>query len=277
MARLRPVLFASVVGIPLAALAGAGTYIAVQPDRYVATYNQGLQLASCGQIRRSGRLLRQRPFTAILRLHRPDFNSVALRLAIGNFDAALEEFNQLARNRRGCRKAWHTWATALTKKLTPVAAIPWYERAIDEGANSASIYNNLGASYINARPSLPRTEQFRRAEDYLNKALTLDPNSKAAQLNLVMCVTLASKLDLDTDPWRVWRIASAVLKGNPEDSDVKTEVVAWYRAVNASAPDFANRTLISADEKNAREAFADLIRTADIAHKRQQTRKLLLI
>jgi Tfp pilus assembly protein PilF len=152
------------------------------------------------------------------------------------------------------------------KKGAPVAAIPWYERAINEGAISASVYNNLGASYIDARPFLSRNEQFRRAEDHLNQALALDPTSKAVQLNLVRCATFESRLHLDSNPWRVWRIAWSVLKANLANNEVKWEVIAWFRAVNASAPDFLDSAPTSTDEEVARKMFADLILPADRAH-----------
>jgi hypothetical protein len=74
-------------------------------------------------------------------------------------------------------------------------------------------------------------------------------------------------LELDVDPWHVWRTAWTVLKTSPEDNVVKKEVVAWYRAVNAHASHSQDRGPSSADEKLARETFADLVGTNDLAHR----------
>ena len=133
------------------------------------------------------------------------------QLAIGNFADAGENFHQLATKEEDVQSVAYV-GYCFNKKRVPIAAIPWYERAIDKGADSASVYNNLGASYLDAPPVLQRMEQFRRAEYYLNKALLSDPTSQAVQLNLIRCATREADLGSDVDPWHVWRTARTVLK-----------------------------------------------------------------
>jgi tetratricopeptide (TPR) repeat protein len=186
------------------------------------------------------------------------------QLAISNFADASENFHQLAVNERDVQSAAYV-GYCFNKREVPVAAIPWYERAINEGADSASVYNNLGASYLDAPPILHRKEQLRRAEYNLTKALLLDPTSQAVQLNLIRCATREFDLNSDVDPWHVWRTARALLKATPEDGVVKKEVIDWYRAVNTYASHSEDRSPSSANEKMARETFAQLVRTNDIA------------
>lgn len=158
--RLRPVVFASVVGLPLAVLLGAGAYISLQPERYVANYDRGLELASAGRVGEAAEC-----FSSAARIN-PSFvparfQLARTRLALGDVESALEDFNQLAR-KDGDVQSMAYVGYCFNRKAAPEAAILWYEKAIDQGASSARIYNNLGASYIDAHPHLPRIEQLRR-------------------------------------------------------------------------------------------------------------------
>ena len=148
MARLRPVFFASVVGLPMVGLASSGTYVAVQPDRYIANYDQGLQRASVGKFDEAvdyfSASVQNNPSYPPAR-----FQLALAQLAIGNLADAGENFHQLAIKDEDVRSAAYV-GYCFNKKGVPIAAIPWYERAIDKGADSASVYNNLGASYLDA-------------------------------------------------------------------------------------------------------------------------------
>ena len=149
------------------------------------------------------------------------------------------------------------------RKHLPEAAILWYERAIKKGAAAGSIYNNLAASYIDAHPQLPRLEQVRRTEFYLEKALTSDPESIVVQLNLVRLARFEFQWDRQSDPSRVWAHAYAVLAAKPGNVPIEQEVNAWYRSVLSAIADSKRSLPISSDATNAWKAFGALNRMMD--------------
>jgi eukaryotic-like serine/threonine-protein kinase len=263
-ARLRPVFFASVVGFPLAVLAGAGAYVSVQPERYVVNYKEGLELVAAGRFDEASDCFasaaRNNPSFAPAR-----FQLARARLAVGDVELALNDFIRLATNDGDV----HSMAYAgycFNRKALPEAAIVWYERAIDKGAVSASIYNNLGASYIKAHPLPSRINQLRHAEYYLNKALIVDSASTTVQLNLVRRARAESQINPEYDPFKAWLNAWRILRSDPNDATVKQEVIGWYAVVVAREAISEKRAPISAEEQHARKVFAELIHAADFAH-----------
>jgi hypothetical protein len=149
-------------------------------------------------------------------------------------------------------------------KGQPGAAIPWYERAIQSGAVSVPIYNNLGASYLAAQTQYPPLEKLQLAERRLEQALAIDDASFTVQLNMVRLATARAAADRDYDPFHVWRPALAVLKAASADAKVQSIVAAWYENVlsrqsGSTEALLSSQKTMPADELRARKAF-DAIR-----------------
>lgn len=256
-ARVRPVLFSAVVGLPLAIFAGAATLVTLQPPRYLANYERGLQLASAGDAKQAAdyftAAVSSAPSFAPAR-----FQLARARIAIGQLDLALDDFGQLART-EGDAHSMSYAGYCFNLKGLPIAAIPWYERAIDSGAASAAIYNNLGASYLDAQSRLPKAERTRLAEHYLLKALQLDHTSTTIQLNIVRHAKAKAKTDPSHNPFCVWRHAQAILVSAPNDPFIQSHIVDWYNAaINFEAASHISETAMSGAEESARAAFAEL-------------------
>jgi len=228
-ARVRPVLFSVAVGLPLAILSGGVAYVAVQPAQYLADFEAGSQLAAKGQQEKAAEYFASavddNPSYAPAR-----FELGRARIALGELDLALNEFGQLARS-EGDAQSLAYFAYCFNLKRISVAAIPWYERAIKSGAASTAVYNNLGASYIDASNHLPRKEQLSRAERYLHQALASGDASSVVQLNIVRHAIAKSQSDSSYNPFDVWRQVEFIIASRPKDRFVETHVALWYHEV----------------------------------------------
>jgi eukaryotic-like serine/threonine-protein kinase len=254
MARVRPVFFSAVVGLPLAVATLTGTHFALRPARFLVNYQEGLRLASAGEFDEAAN-----HFTAAARSN-PSFAAARFelgrtRIALGKLDLALDDFDQLARTVGDA----HSMAYAgycFNLKGLPVAAIPWYERAIENGAKSAAIYNNLGASYLDAQSHLPKAEGVLLAEDCLFRAHKLDRTSITVKLNIIRLAIARSTTDPKYDPFGVWTHAMDILDAAPDDHLVRSQIAAWYSVIIArEAAVNVAKMEISSDQVSARRAF----------------------
>lgn len=258
-ARVRPVVFSAAVGLPLAVLAGTVAHIATQPPRYLANFEQGLQLASEGEADKAAEY-----FTSAV-AYNPLFVPARFelgrsRIALGDLDLALNEFGQLARSESDAHSMAYLGYCFNLKRL-PVAAIPWYEKAIRSGATSTAIYNNLGASYLDASTHLSRTDQLRLAEEYLHKALESSMSSPTVMLNIMRHAVAKSKIDSSYDPFGVWRQVQSLILTAPKDPFVESHVALWYgtvydREAGLHERGSPGRFAASEAERSARKAFA---------------------
>jgi serine/threonine protein kinase/TPR repeat protein len=270
-ARVRPIFFSTVVGVPMAALMGAAGFLATQPPRHVAAYEQGLQLVASGNPEEAAK-----HFAAAVSVD-PSYVPARLALArshiaLGSIDLALYEFGQLATSPEADPQNMAYFAYCFNRKRLHVAAIPWYERAIRSGAASAAVYNNLGASYIDGSSQLPRREQLNRAEAYLRKALDPANPSSIVELNIVRLAVVKSQAELLYDPSTVWRHAESILTNAPNDVFIQNHVALWYHAIlNREASNPKRRD----DGKNIPEAArASLQLFAENYDKIRSTNKL---
>jgi len=178
-------------------------------------------------------------------------------LRLGELDLAMNDFGQLAHEKHA--KSMACLGYCFNLKSATVAAIPWYERAIRNGATSKEVYNNIGACYITANSPLTRREQLRLAELYLLKALECDNSSITVKLNLVRLAIAKSRLESLDDPFLVWPHAKAVLEARPNDNVIRNHISVWYRAVlRREATDTTTRSQVhlSEAENAARRAFS---------------------
>lgn len=229
VAQIRPLFFSAIVGLPITVAAIAAVYIASAPDKYLVKYQQGLRLASAGDFGEASNY-----FASAVDLNPSfllaKFQLARARLLAGNVDAAIIDFDQLVQRGNDSVSTAYLGYCFNVKDL-PIAAIPWHEFSISNGNTSAAVYNNLGASYIDARSRLPLKEQFRLADQYLLRAFELNKNSATIQLNLVRLAILKSELDDAYDPFTVWRHAVTILRDTPNDPLIRFYVATWYAIV----------------------------------------------
>ena len=158
------------------------------------------------------------------------FELARLRMRRGELGPAMSDFRLLAHaNKDAHSMAYLGYCFNLTK--VAAGAIEWYELAIRNGAKSAAVYNNLGASYLDAPTRMRYMQQLPVAEDYLLKALELDPTSITIQLNIVRYAEIRAKLDPLFNPATVWRYAQAVVQDADNSPLVQFEVAGWYETV----------------------------------------------
>ena len=262
--RVRPYYSSIVVGIPAVAILTAASYFALRPAAYLRDYERGLQLSSSGQLSEAASY-----FSASARSNSSytpaKFQLARVQLANGDIDSALSGFGELA-SRSNDSRSMCCVGYCFNMKRVPEAAIRWYEKAIENGDRSVATYNNLGISYLQAYPQLPPREQFELAELRIRDALTLDPSSVKAQINLVRCVTSRSNVDSDYDPSGIWSYANTILKRDPNDRLVRLCIANWYKTVKhretaaeQKSPDVTRQ--ISSEEKDARLRFEEVCRS----------------
>jgi tetratricopeptide (TPR) repeat protein len=151
------------------------------------------------------------------------------RIALGELDLAMDDFGILARRGDALSMAYIGFCFNL--KRVPVAAIPWYERAIESGYSSVALYNNLGASYLSARTSVTNEEQLRLAELYLSKAFEIENGSIAIRLNLVRLAIVKSKADPSHDPLVALPHVKAILASGRISYVILDQLGLWHRTV----------------------------------------------
>jgi len=260
IARVRPVFFSAIVGLPLALLSGGAAYLALQPARYVVSYEEGLQLSSAGEFE-----IAAKQFSAAIALN-PSFTEARFQLAraqiaLNEYDLAISQFKQIVRSENDPHSMAYIGYCFNLNGL-PVAAIPWYELAMRNGVRSAAVYNNLGASYIDAQTQKTNEQRVRLADEYLERALALDSEAATIRLNVVRNATARANMDPTYDPFPVWQYASALLKAQPDDPLVRFNIEGWYGLVVTNHFQRNDPNAISDDEKSLRQTFAELQTTA---------------
>jgi hypothetical protein len=119
------------------------------------------------------------------------------------------------------------------KKRLSIAAIPWYEQAIQNECKSAAVYNNLGASILDSSTASSRSKQLDQAEFYLCKALESGESQSTIQLNLLRHAVAKTQTDSSYNPFDVWHHAQQLGATNPNDPFIEFHIAAWYNAVQS--------------------------------------------
>lgn len=261
-ARTRPILYSSVVGLALLICSALTIYIAVQPPQYLANYEEGLRLASSGSLDRASE------YFASSSRYNPTFTPAKfqlgrMRLAQGEIDLALNEFQKVLKENKNDTRSMAYVGYCFNLKRLSVAAIPWYELAVQNGDQSVAVYNNLGASYLDGTSSLTRAEQLRRSELYLLKALAINSSSPVIQLNIVRHAVTKSTFDNSYDPTVVWRHAKAVIASAPNDRLMEKCIASWYQSVlsheeSLSRQQARDPLALAEIEPSARIEFAEI-------------------
>ena len=254
--RRRPVLFASLLSASLGLATVTGVYVANRPPRYLAYYHEGVEHAQSGQPAEA-----VEHFSASLALNPgfsdAQFQRAVARVKLGEIGSAMSEFRQLAQTQDDSASMAYLGYCYNLKQI-PTAAIEWYEKAVENGAESAAVYNNLGASYLVALGGLSNQDRYVRAEECLSKAFQLLGSSDIVSLNIIRLERAKSAADPRHNPAYAWNHADALLKAAPDDPFVKNLVGKWYATVVTRAADLPHTAPLQ-DEKLAQHQFQKLI------------------
>jgi serine/threonine protein kinase len=257
--RVRPVFFANVACISLAAICAGGAYFAFQPPRYLSSYERGMQLAASGDFDNA-----ITSFTSATESN-PSFSPAKFErarslMALGDFDLAITDFHQLVRANKD-PACMEYIAYCFNLKRLSVAAIPWYEMAAHEGASTIELANNLGASYVEGSSTLTVKERLALSEALLTKALQLDPTCTAVRLNFLRYSVAMTSLGNKYDPFEVWRHAEYLDGRFPNDKFIESQIATWYQSVLKRELANPNPTItprFSPEELAARERFQSI-------------------
>jgi tetratricopeptide (TPR) repeat protein len=154
------------------------------------------------------------------------------QIALGAIDLALNEFTRLARDDKDPRAMAYLGYCFNMKRLS-IAAIPWYEQAIQNGCKSTAVYNNLGASILEGSTTGSRHKQLDQAEHYLSKALESGESQSTIQLNLLRHAVAKSQTDSSYNPFAVWHHAQHLGVTYPNDAFIDFHIAIWYDAVQS--------------------------------------------
>jgi hypothetical protein len=143
---------------------------------------------------------------------------------------AINEFQQLPRYTKDTRIMEYI-GYCFNLKGVSVAAIPWYEKAVENGAGSTSLYNNLGASYLEASAALSFKDRLDRSEYFLKKAIQLSPSSTAVRINILRNAVAKFNSGASYNPVVGAPHAIAALNSAPDDPFVESQVAQWYKSV----------------------------------------------
>lgn len=227
-ARTRPLACAIIAVAVACSLASAATLYWAQPPKFEADYAAGIVASQSGDfssaVTHFDDALRQNPSFDAARFERGRAHAKSREV-----DLAMQDFGQLAL--RGDPKAMAMLGYCFNLNNFEVAAIAWYERAIEKGADSVAINNNLGASYLVVPTHRTLPERLQRAEQSLQEALSGAPQSMTVRLNIVRLATEKSATDPSFDPSGVWRHAYALLMIEAKDRMIESDIDAWYKGL----------------------------------------------
>lgn len=228
-ARVRPLMFSLLIGLPALATIGGAGYAFTRPPASVRHYEQGMEL-----------LRQDRPGEAAVLLassvsENPSFSTARFelaraRMAAGDVDLAIGDFAFLDKQEQHLPSvAYLAYCFSITQRATP--AIVVYERAVRSGLTTLAVYNNLGASYLDGSNTLTPAARLQLAESTLQKALALDSTSTPVHLNFVRLAVRRSNLNLKYDPFDSWPHASAVLCKKPTSEIARLHIAMWWSIV----------------------------------------------
>jgi tetratricopeptide (TPR) repeat protein len=214
------------LGVPLFVLTAAAAHVAMKPPLFEAEFEEGIRQSHQGQPKEAAQ-----HFIASAEANPKylpaRFNLGLSRLAVGQFDSAIEDFARLAEE-HGDVPSMAYVGYVFNLKGVPIAAIPWYEMAIRNGDSTLATLNNLGASLIDTQTQDSTSERYRRSQAYLDQAIELDPACEAVRLNALRLTLERSNGAAICDVDSGFVHAEALLDRAQRDDHVKALVAMWY-------------------------------------------------
>lgn len=259
--RSKPRKYATMLVLLAAVFSVVGIYWANLPPRHTVEFQRGQQAYASGDYN-AAIAHYAAAASNVPELIAPRFELARSRLAAGEVDRAISEFQTLAQNHKhGPSMAYMGYC--FTCKGQTVAAIPWYEKAIENGEDTVAVHNNLGASYLITRGSLSIDEQPEYITHHLKRALVMNENAIAVHLNLVRLAIFRSSRDEKYSPVTAAIHAEVALKGAPNNLVVRNEINRYLHTIRryASTSDLVAK--LQSLSKNTTEAEASKI---DLLH-----------
>lgn len=229
-ARVRPLLFSLLVGVPIALATIGLSYVALRPASHVRNYERGLQLLDQNRPNDAAAYF-VTALNADPGFSRARFELARARLAIGEIDLAMSEFHTLDKQESDLQSLAYL-AYCFNVKRAPSPAIPLYERAIASGYRTLSVYNNLAACYIEGTNQLTPLGRLKAAESILARATALDPNSLQVHLNCIRLATKRAALDASFDPLSSWEHTEALLSEIKESPYIRWQLAAYWKRIS---------------------------------------------
>jgi eukaryotic-like serine/threonine-protein kinase len=178
------------------------------------------------------------------------FQRARTKMQLGNFDSAIEDFTAHSRAFGDPISTAYS-GYCFNMRNEHAAAIDRYERAIQDGFETAGLHNNLGVSYQVGRSRIAYDERLSKAEFHLQRAVELDPELIAARRNLVILAMQRAGSEPDYDAARATRHLQAVLDRLPDDPGVWQEASSLFLALMRVDDDYRDQA-IHATEKAVR-------------------------
>jgi tetratricopeptide (TPR) repeat protein len=255
-ARAHPITSSLLASAAATLMISAGLYYGSLPPRSVRAYEKGLALIAAGD-NSSAASYFTKAVEADPALDAARYQRAIAEVHLGQTDLAMQDFYRLADKGDAASMAGYAYCFNLLDNT--LLSIPWYNRALEHGASSPAVYNNLGAAYLSFQTELSQTERFKLSDKYLLRALEQCKNASVVQLNLVRFAVAKSRFDKIYDPASAWPHAYAVLNATPDDDMIRFNVAVWYEAVKKwktpRSTDAVRRRLESVMDLAALQAF----------------------
>jgi tetratricopeptide (TPR) repeat protein len=225
---------------------------------------------------------------------KPDFADALFELgrvslARKDYSRAREWFLKLDKAETGPRGAAYL-AYSFSVGGNPTLAIPWYERAISLGSQSAAVYNNLAFAYEIGRSRYDRNELLDRSAASLRRAMELAPGSHTVWLNLICLAVRQHELQETRISDEAIQLSRKLGKLHPTCGFVQLSVARALALAANDRPELSNEAvrslelaanvgfapsrdiLESAPEWNALRANGDFARLVKTVTDKQQPR-----
>jgi serine/threonine protein kinase/Flp pilus assembly protein TadD len=228
-ARVRPAAFSALLVLPLLAVGSTLRQVVFSPPAYAAAFENGLHLASQGKGKQAAQqfLMAAEASPSFVPAR---FQLGRIRISLGQFDLAISDFRELVNTTSDMHSMTYL-GYCFNLRGVHAAAIPWYERAIQNGAHGAAINNNLGASYTLAQTQRQRREQLCLAGEHLEKARHESPESRTIALNLIRLSLAHFKLDPAYDTTSAWTSAKLLFPSASSDPVVRLQLASWRKTL----------------------------------------------
>jgi len=230
---------------------GCGWWLASRPPYHVRQYRHGLSYQAAGQMQQAHGYF-ERAASADPSFIDARFGSARANLAMGNIDQALDQFVRLAQ-KHGHAASMACVGYCFNLEKHHSVAMPWYQRALDAGFESAGLHNNLAVCYLLSRTKLTLTDQHELAQMHLAKASEISPLSLSVHLNFAHLDARRAMKDSAYVPEDGVRHLKFLLDNEVDDPKVYVLAIQLYAAMARRDPsclDQKMNLLIDACERN---------------------------
>jgi len=241
----RPVLTKCLMVAASAVLIFTSSYLLLRPSFHSRQLSRGLELQQRGDYQAAivrfnqaieGKQERQEAMYQRARTY----------LLQGDFANAMADFSHVSEEFFDARSAACVgYCFNLMGNMS--SAIPWYERALKGGLETAGVHNNLGVCYAKGRSEAGRLERLAKAQYHLEKAMAIDKTSLAIRGNLVTVVLLRCDEDPSFNPKDTVKQLGFLLQAIPQNPKVIVASVQLYSVLSLNDHKYVDKALSAID------------------------------